>query len=166
MVGNNAHGRCSFAIVGFGVCLTLIATGCGGSNPKTIKVAGKVSYNGGPVTQGSITFQPTKTAEGALSRPARGDIGSDGTYELSTFETGDGAIPGDYLVLVVTATGGPTPEEPKAKETWATPERFGSPIESPLEATVPADHSGVLELNFDLDKSYEKKVIPRAERPT
>jgi hypothetical protein len=154
-------------MVGLVVCISLVATGCGGSNPKTIKVTGKVSYKGKPVTQGSITFQPAHPTEGGLSRPARGDIGSDGTYELSTFETGDGVMPGDYIVLVVTATGGPSPEEPDAKATWATPERFGSPIESPLEASVPAD-SRAMELNFDLDDTMEspkrKVIVPL--RPT
>lgn len=166
MVWNNAHRRCSFTIVGLGLCLAFFATGCGGSNPKTIKVVGKVSYQGKPVTQGTVTFQPTKTAEGAPNRPATGVLSADGTYELSTFEAGDGAIPGEYTVLVVTITGGPTPEEPDIPETWATPEKFGSPVESPLNATVPADHSGVLEVDFDLDKSYDPVLTPQFERPT
>ncbi len=37
----------------------LVATGCGGSGPKTYAVTGTVTYEGQPLESGSIAFAPT-----------------------------------------------------------------------------------------------------------
>lgn len=145
-----ARGRWLVVVV---LSATVATMGCsGGSKPKTIPVKGKVTLAGQPLTQGSLTFQPIKTAEGYPTRPAMGTVNSDGTYEASTFEKGDGVIPGEYKVLVSTMTSGPTLEEPNLPEVWAAPKTYSDPAQSPLKATVPADHSGTLELDFDLQK--------------
>ena len=62
----------------------------------TVPVKGKVSFKGKPLTQGEIVFEP---ADG-FGRPAHGRIQSDGTFELTTFQAGDGAAPGTHLVAV------------------------------------------------------------------
>ena len=126
--------------------------GCPGSSaPETIKVQGKVTYQGQPVTTGYVSFVSVGPTEGLPSRPATGTINPDGTYELTTFGESDGAVPGEYQVAVVSVTGGPTPEEPDAPEQWAIPKRYGTPAESGLTATIPADATGVLEFNFTLE---------------
>lgn len=59
-----------------------------------VPVSGKVTYNGQPLKFGSVTFQPQK------GQPARGEIQSDGTFTLSTFKSGDGAVVGPHKVRV------------------------------------------------------------------
>jgi hypothetical protein len=74
-----------------------LAGGCGGGPGKPIKVSGKVKWaDGNPVVGATVSFMPTR--EGG--REANGFTGEDGSFDLTTFNSGDGALPGDYKVLV------------------------------------------------------------------
>ena len=61
----------------------------------TVPVKGKVTYKGKPLTQGEIVFEPE-----SAGREAHGGIQSDGTFELTTYKQGDGAVPGTHRVAV------------------------------------------------------------------
>lgn len=70
--------------------------GCGSSSgtPVTlIPVKGKVTYKGQPVTKGVIQFEPD-----GYGRPARGQLQSDGTFELTTLKPGDGVVAGEHRI--------------------------------------------------------------------
>ena len=73
--------------------------GCGPSDrpyvAPTVPVKGKVTYQGKPLTQGSVTFEPDGTG-----REANGSIQPDGTFVLSTFKEGDGALVGVHRIAV------------------------------------------------------------------
>jgi len=73
-----------------------IGLGCGGSD-KPVPVSGKVTVNGVPVANAGIVFHP----QDGKGRPASAETGEDGTYRLSTFNAGDGALKGDYRVTLV-----------------------------------------------------------------
>ena len=76
-----------------GVC------GCGPGHPKTYPVRGKVVFDdGAPLDGGFIEFESTP-ADG-LPFNARGLVGHDGTFVLSTFAEEDGAVLGKHRVLV------------------------------------------------------------------
>jgi hypothetical protein len=90
-----------------GQCLVLATTaalllGCGGdpSKPKLGRVSGKVTYNGQTVTKGTVSFVPNSGPGAQTGQPATGEIGSDGSYALTTFENNDGAVLGEHKVLV------------------------------------------------------------------
>lgn len=74
--------------------------GCGGSNElAVVPVKGKILCEGEPVTAGTIIFMPVAADKKEVSgRPARGTIQTDGTFVLSTYEFGDGAIIGKHTV--------------------------------------------------------------------
>lgn len=78
---------------------TVLALGCGDSTglARRYPIKGTVTYKGEPVSQGTITFSPVNPAEG---RAATGTI-TDGSYYLTTAVDGDGALPGDYKVSVL-----------------------------------------------------------------
>ena len=111
---------------------------------------GKVSYNGQPVTTGTVMFQPVKPAAGLPLRPATGPLRSDGSFAMSSFETDDGVVPGEYRVSIMSLISGPTPEQPNAPKVWGVPEKYTNPVRSGLTATIPADAEGAIELNFPL----------------
>lgn len=78
-----------------------IISGCGGNDFATpVPVSGKIIYNGNPVEDARVTFH--WTGEGA-GRSASGKTNAQGEFSLTTFSTGDGAIPGEYTVTVAKA---------------------------------------------------------------
>ena len=86
--------------------------------------------DGTPLSRGLVTF---RLVDGAEALTARGPIQSDGTFTLTTFTTGDGAMAGKHQALVVVPIvegyTGPPPINP----------RFNSYESSKLEFTVTDD---------------------------
>ncbi len=62
---------------------------------------------------GSISFMPTGKQEG---RTGGGEIHEDGTYELTTFKSGDGSMEGEFRVVIHQSTE----REPDASEKTAS----------------------------------------------
>jgi hypothetical protein len=79
--------------------MLLACLGCGTDSGTfvgaTVPVKGKVSFKGKPLTQGEIVFEPDSGG-----REAHGTIQPDGTFELTTFKHGDGAVAGTHRVAV------------------------------------------------------------------
>jgi hypothetical protein len=149
MIRNSTPSQWIAAVVALPILALLL--GCDeASRLTTIPVSGKVTYHGQPVSQGTVTFQPVKLSEGLPRRPAMGTLQSDGTYQLSSFQHNDGVIPGEYQVIVISITSGPTPEQPNVPEVWAIPKKYGNPVQTDLKATVPAEAKGTLQLDFAL----------------
>jgi hypothetical protein len=90
-----------FPIAGV-VGLSVWFAGCAGDSgrPKVAPVSGKVTQNGKTLTMGDVTFTPTGGMPGT-GHVATGQIGPDGSYRLTTFNTGDGAVLGTHKVTVV-----------------------------------------------------------------
>ncbi len=79
--------------------LSILCQGCDTSptiSPSLpVPVKGKITHRGKPLTQGEITFEPTDGG-----REAHGKIQPDGSFELTTFQEGDGALVGVHRVLI------------------------------------------------------------------
>lgn len=128
-------------VAGLGLLLPLGGCSHDPNMPKLGKVHGTVTYKGKPLDAGHIVFTPATGKGGDTGQNATGEINSDGTYELTTFDTGDGAILGQHIVTVTVQKGEmPKPDEygqikyelPKN----AVPEKFASAEKSPLRYTV------------------------------
>lgn len=76
-------------------CLAIFATGCSSGNPETFPAAGKVTYKGATLQSGIVQLVPDGSGNAAT-----GQIQTDGTFKLGTFEKEDGAVPGKYKVSV------------------------------------------------------------------
>lgn len=142
-----------------GLCLSLLA-GCGDGRPERVPVTGRVTYQGEPVTNGTIYFWPDDGPQ------ARGNIAPDGSYRLRTFEKSDGAVLGRHTVTIeakeVTAAG-PEPQSmeeefelfsdpntealPAPRVRWLVPERYADRSTSGLTAEVTPDENTI---DFDL----------------
>jgi hypothetical protein len=82
--------------------------GCGsGYQREVAKVTGTVKCDGQLLTEGIVIFTPKEVAtndnlsQEDFAKGARGEIQSDGTYELSTYKEGDGAVVGVHDVRVM-----------------------------------------------------------------
>lgn len=149
--------------------LGVLAIGCGGAEgdtgrAETYETTGKITFDGKPVEDATVTFSPTGTQP-----PAVGRTDPEGNYSLRTYEDGDGAAAGDYTVLVmketVTAAAAPTHDEvvasggspqahsgaPGASTTKSElPTKYSSQATSDLKATVTED--GENNFDFNLEK--------------
>lgn len=67
--------------------------GCGGG-PRVVPVQGTVQFEGKPLRYGSVMFQPES------GQPARGTIQPDGSFVLTTYNKGDGAVVGTHRVRI------------------------------------------------------------------
>ncbi len=96
-------------------CLMLLCigvSGCsdggGGKKLATNKVTGKVIMNGAPVPGVSVSFSPIETGK----PPAMGISDTQGIYILTTYDSGDGAVEGDYKVMVYKGAPSAAPAAP------------------------------------------------------
>jgi hypothetical protein len=83
--------------------LCILLVGCH-RDPPTYAVSGKVKFpSGAPVRMGTVE---TKSRDTGLQ--ARGTIESDGSFQLTTFRPGDGAVAGihDCVVVQIVMTEG------------------------------------------------------------
>lgn len=90
------RGRAPFAAL---AAAALFVTGCGDTGPERVQVfpaEGKVIWNGQPVAGALVVLHPS--AGNPIS--ARAQTEKDGTFKLSTYDTGDGVPPGEYTVTV------------------------------------------------------------------
>ena len=133
--------------------------GCGPSRSETAPVTGKVTFHGNPVPEGTIAFYPEN------GRFATGRIQPDGTYVLTTFEEGDGALTGNHVVMIeaVRFAKGPQPKSMQEevamakkskrpnsamiKPKWLIPQKYANRTTSGLTAEVSA---GKNTIDFDL----------------
>ena len=92
---------CVFAC---GIVAVVFATGCGSGGPQRYHLEGKVTFDGQPVPNGLIRFEPDSTQGNA------GPVGyaaiTDGHYTTAT-EGSKGALKGPIVAYL---TGGPAPD--------------------------------------------------------
>jgi hypothetical protein len=126
------HRRALIGVIG-----AVFMAGCGhkfntAPPPKVYPVKGKVLLaSGEPVSGGIITFNPKTT----LGAEASGEIGKDGSFQLTTFVKNDGALPGSYTVSI-----NPYFKDGRQSAVPATriPPKFGAPETSNLTVEVEA----------------------------
>lgn len=119
----------------FVCCASLLTTafllGCTGaegdsSRPATFPVSGVITLGGSPVEGAQVAFNPEDpTGQGAFGR-----TDAEGRYQLTTFEAGDGAVPGKYIVMV-TKYDVPPPEAEASEEEYVPPEAGGARPKAP-----------------------------------
>jgi hypothetical protein len=135
------------------VAMLAALSGCGSGRPKPYPTTGRITYQGKPVSEGTIVFHP------AHGRPAVGVIAADGSYRLTTFEQGDGALPGRYAVTIEsrrTSAARPKTLEEELSGVgaaqglptviWLVPEKYANQETTPLTAEV---HPGPNTIDFN-----------------
>ena len=130
------HGSASLSCRWVSVALlcggALLGAGCGGGtdDPATAAVSGKVTRNGQPVSGGSVMFSPrASTDRKQPGKPAAAEVGADGSFTLTTYTKGDGAVVGKHQV---TYTAAPIEiDEKQHKED-------SQPVVSPFAGLIPS----------------------------
>ena len=86
----------------FILTVQIFSAGCESSLEPVFVVQGTLLVGGEPAANAAVAFHPAQTA----NKPHRGicavaKTDANGAYRLSTFSSGDGALPGDYIVTVI-----------------------------------------------------------------
>jgi len=110
----------------------------------TAPVSGKVTYRGKAVPTGTVMFVPS---EGPA---ATGEIGTDGTYKLTTCHPDDGAVIGKHKVTITAlqGMGDALPEQRSPTPPPLIPAKYLNDETSGLTAEVKAGTKN--EVNFEL----------------
>lgn len=143
----------------------LIATaalvGCTGGDADRVAVypvSGVVTMDGDPVAGATVTFSPKAGQPTAVGR-----TDAQGKYQLTTYESGDGAAPGEYAVLISKSDVGPveeiahgpdfeSPAQHRAQQRGGSmlPAQYANAADTPLTATVA--EGGENKIDFNLEK--------------
>lgn len=136
------------------ICVVLLSTyGCGDGHPKRSIVTGTVTYNGKPLSIGSLVFIPVGGGPSA-----QGKIDRNGFYEMGTYEEDDGVIPGNYKIMITALTspgGSGLPEDAvngNAGPVSVIPDWYGDLEKSGLQVMVEADKANTIDLPLTDDK--------------
>jgi hypothetical protein len=117
-----------------GVALSI--TSCS-SQKRVYPVEGKVLFDGRPAAGATVQFHPTGANDKEPIVP-QAQVGTDGTFRLTTFEFEDGAPAGHYAITVfwgLPSKGG------DGIERILVPARYLNPDTSGLTADVPEQES-------------------------
>jgi hypothetical protein len=135
--------------------LALGLAGCAKKGMKTAVVKGTVSYDGKPLPYGSVLFIPESPGP-----TATGEIGPDGTYTLTTYAKGDGAVLGKHKVVVSAQedTSNQLPDSRNPLPPPIVPDKYTNPATTDLRAEV---EDTVNTKNFELTGELSSKKKKR-----
>ena len=126
------------------VAMCFVLTGCS-DQLRTYPVSGKVRFaNGGVVHVGTVEL---KSREHKVQ--ARGQIQSDGSFTLTTYKDGDGAVAGMHDCVVVQFVMAEGISGHKPSTIGVVDRRYASYSTSGLSAEISTDHSNELILKVD-----------------
>lgn len=160
--------RCGILLM----CGLTFAAGCSAPTEDrlpTFPVTGKVTQGGAPVAGAIVTFSPLSSGTPA----ALGRTDAQGVYELTTYEQADGAVAGEYKVMVSKAsasassgpeighdptgaagpTGPPTGHGSRSGGSSQSgssllPEKYASASETPLSKVVEEKQDNVYDIEL------------------
>lgn len=87
--------------VGFAAMAVILGCGDDSGLATRYKVSGTVKYKGEAVPKGTVVFEPTNPPP-PQGRVAQGSI-ENGSYTLTTLTPNDGALPGEYKVIIMSS---------------------------------------------------------------
>ena len=92
----------------------ILFCGCRNANrPKTVPVKGSITFGGQPPAYpGALFFAPLQVADGYPRRGGRAHFDTDGQFVVTSFDEGDGLVPGTYRVRIESWRKPPTMEAP------------------------------------------------------
>ncbi len=117
--------------------LTPALIGCGRSEPRVpvVAVTGKVSFQGQAPSGAQIVLHPVSPKADSQVAPS-GTVKDDGTFQISAYDQGDGAPPGEYVATIqwfkvvasAEGAGGRGPND--------LPAAYADPATSPIKVKV------------------------------
>ena len=93
---------------GWCCCWALIAAGCGGGDGikrlATVPAKGTFTIDGKPFGPGTVSFLP-QSNDAEKRKAAVGLADANGNFTVTSYEKGDGAVPGEYAIVLTGEVG-------------------------------------------------------------
>jgi len=124
----------------------VVLAGCGGSGRPLVPVSGQITFNGGPCPKaGAISFVPNagSDASGTPARVGQARFGTDGRFVVTSFQEGDGLLPGKYRVNIECVNGVPSPSTPWESISYV-------PADYQPDDLVVEEGKGALKVTYDV----------------
>lgn len=140
-----------------GMALLVLLGGCGGSDHvKTVAVSGTLYVDGAPHGPAALVLYPVLKDAGDKRPSVTGQVSRDGKFTLMTYQSGDGAPPGEYQVSL--AQGGS-----EAGSTDPAKMLAGTAVTQikPLTVTIPEEGTKTLEIRAESAGGGQ----PKASKP-
>ena len=138
--------------------------GCGVSGDKPVSTEGLVTLDGKPVAGAAVAFHP-QWDEG---RAATGLTGDDGVFQLQTYVSADGALPGDYKVTVSkTESMQPPPAgaDPAKHKEWMMKTMFNQPTQKKRTSLLPKEYADVAKTPLRVRVPFEGQLTLDLRKP-
>lgn len=121
-----------------GTLVTLATIGCNGeSRVPVVPVSGRIVFQGTAPAGAQVVLHPVSRSDDRSVAPA-GIVKDDGSFQISAYDEGDGAPPGDYVATVqwfrLVADEGGSGRGPNV-----LPVKYASPETSPVKVTVKSE---------------------------
>jgi hypothetical protein len=124
-----------------------VLAGCGSnSDLPLVPVSGRITFGGGPCPKpGTVVFvqAPGSGVAGLPGRPGRAPFGTDGKFTVTSFQEGDGLLPGRYRVNIECVNGVPGPDTPWDKISFV-------PSDYRPDELVVKEGQDAMEVNYDV----------------
>jgi hypothetical protein len=133
---DNAHNwrRVSHRIVlGAALVPVLLASGCSEKWAEVFPVAGSVKFDGKAPVGAQIVLHPVNPASPEAVAPT-GKVKSDGSFQITSYQAGDGAPPGDYVATIQWFQV----DKDGIVGANVIPKEYSTPTTSPIKVTVNA----------------------------
>jgi hypothetical protein len=135
----------------FLVCALLLAAGCN-SKAKFAPVSGKVTLDGKPLANATVSFQPIAEEESAIAGVgSTGKTNENGEFALTAATGEKGAVVGKHRVVItkVEEQGGTGDERPP-RGGWPQKDKIPSKYNSESKETFDVPSGGTTAANFNL----------------
>jgi hypothetical protein len=135
------------------VCGMAVGCGSGGSSMPLVPVSGEVTFGGGlPPKSGTMSFSQIAGTgiKGLPNRPGRAEFGDDGRFTTTTFQPGDGLLPGKYQVRIECMDG-----IPDYGVSWETVSFV--PLDFQPPELVVEEGKGPIEVSYDVPPNPKKR---------
>lgn len=120
-------------------------SGCGPAKARLYPVTGSLKVNGKPAENALILLHPPATTKETVRPSAR--VKADGTFEVTSFEEGDGAEAGEYTITVEWRLPPKTPFDGNGPDQLQG--AFSNPATSNLKATVNAGATSLAPIEIE-----------------
>ena len=106
-----------WSIAALAPMLILVVCGCSGKQSTTIPVSGRITFAGGACpADGTIVFSPVTVEKNLPRRPGTAAFHQDGRFAVTSFQEGDGLVPGRYQPIISCWKGEPRNDDPSSFE--------------------------------------------------